>query len=381
MPNLPQQKTIVQYLGDGVTTAFYYNFLVPTPADVSVYVQPLDAQVDPTTQKQVLNSDYTVQGAGITDGGTITFTTPPAFSSIVTITRQMEFSLDVQFSNATNFSGANLDAVLTRLLLLCQDLYTLGIDRSLSYLINSYLPSTDNNTALPVLEDGQIWKKVNDAVIGVTLDESIDVTTLRSELESTAPGGDGASVIGMYDSINNVPTNVHDYLINFTETVLPSGLMMDFAGETAPAGWLICDGSAVSRTTYAGLFATIGTTWGIGNGTTTFNLPDLRRRVTVGAGGTSTSILGNVVGNVGGAETHLITQTEMPAHTHGAAPITLLVNDSNGDYANGVRITPSIINQPVIEGGFVSGNTASTGGADPMSLMQPSAVVNKIIRI
>jgi microcystin-dependent protein len=57
---------------------------------------------------------------------------------------------------------------------------------------------------------------------------------------------------------------------------LPSGAIMDFAMVTPPSGWLVCDGSAVSRTSQAGLFVAIGTTWGVGDGSTTFNLPDFR---------------------------------------------------------------------------------------------------------
>ncbi len=60
------------------------------------------------------------------------------------------------------------------------------------------------------------------------------------------------------------------------------GEVADYAGGTPPAGWLLCDGSAVSRATYATLFAAIGTTWGPGDGATTFNLPDMRGRVAAG---------------------------------------------------------------------------------------------------
>lgn len=56
----------------------------------------------------------------------------------------------------------------------------------------------------------------------------------------------------------------------------PSGTILDFSGPVAPQGWLICDGSAISRTDYAALFAVIGTIYGVGDGSTTFNLPDLR---------------------------------------------------------------------------------------------------------
>jgi microcystin-dependent protein len=77
--------------------------------------------------------------------------------------------------------------------------------------------------------------------------------------------------------------------------VTPSGAIMPFAMSTAPSGWLLADGSAVSRATYAGLFSAIGTTWGAGDGSTTFNLPDLRGAFVRGAGshGTETMADGN----------------------------------------------------------------------------------------
>ena len=64
----------------------------------------------------------------------------------------------------------------------------------------------------------------------------------------------------------------------------PAGALMDYAGSTAPSGWLECNGTAVSRTTYARLFTAISTTWGAGDGSTTFNLPNFRGRVRVGRG-------------------------------------------------------------------------------------------------
>ncbi|WP_191058395.1 tail fiber protein [Geminicoccus harenae] len=62
----------------------------------------------------------------------------------------------------------------------------------------------------------------------------------------------------------------------FVQNAVPAGVVLPYAGPVPPAGWLLCDGSNVSRTTYAKLFASIGTTYGTGNGTTTFKLPDLR---------------------------------------------------------------------------------------------------------
>ena len=69
-----------------------------------------------------------------------------------------------------------------------------------------------------------------------------------------------------------------------TEGLNVTGIIIAYGGSAAPAGFLLCDGSAVSRTTYADLFAALGTTWGAGDGSTTFNLPDLRGRSALGAG-------------------------------------------------------------------------------------------------
>lgn len=77
----------------------------------------------------------------------------------------------------------------------------------------------------------------------------------------------------------------------------------------------MCDGSAVSRTTYATLYSIIGTTYGIGDGSTTFNVPDFRSRSVLGAGQGAGLTLRNR-GSIGGAETHTLITTEIPAHTH-----------------------------------------------------------------
>ena len=95
---------------------------------------------------------------------------------------------------------------------------------------------------------------------------------------------------------------------------IPPGTITAFAGISAPNGWLICNGVAVSRTTFAALFAALGTLYGQGNGSSTFNLPNLLGRTVVGW--TSGENEFNALGRVGGSKTHALTQTEMPRHTH-----------------------------------------------------------------
>lgn len=89
-----------------------------------------------------------------------------------------------------------------------------------------------------------------------------------------------------------------------------AGSVYLFAGNTAPQGFLLCDGSAVSRDTYATLYAVIGDTYGAGDGATTFNLPDLSGRVVLGTSSTYT------LASTGGEESHALTSTEIPSHTH-----------------------------------------------------------------
>jgi microcystin-dependent protein len=104
---------------------------------------------------------------------------------------------------------------------------------------------------------------------------------------------------------------------------LPVGMITPFAGSTAPTGWFLCGGQAVSRTTYASLFAVVGTTYGAGDGSTTFNLPDLRGRAVAGVdnmGGTDAGRLdiANSSGTVIGSQYVTLTsaQSGVPAHSH-----------------------------------------------------------------
>lgn len=96
----------------------------------------------------------------------------------------------------------------------------------------------------------------------------------------------------------------------------PVGTIVDLAAAGVTAGYLACDGAAVSRTLYAALFAVIGIAWGAGDGVSTFNVPDLRRASTIGAGGSGSGVVGNTVGSAGGAETHVISIAELPTHSH-----------------------------------------------------------------
>ena len=154
-----------------------------------------------------------------------------------------------------------------------------------------------------------------------------------------------------------------------TDAVTPAGVGLPTVGDykfsassSAQAGWLLCYGQAVSRTTYGALYAAIGTTYGAGDGVTTFNVPDNRGCALVGAdnmgGAAAGRLTGYALGTLGGEQNHTLTVSEMAVHSHSAV--------DNG-HAHGV-------NDPGHHhsvNGWSSGGLGNTGG-----VYNPAAVVS-----
>ena len=208
---------------------------------------------------------------------------------------------------------------------------------------------------------------------------------------------------------NQIIDGALNYLADFVKNYSAmAGTIKMFAGSVAPDGWLLCNGQAVSRTTYSKLFNVIGTTYGEGDGSTTFNVPDLRGRTPVGVGtGTASDATAHALGQAEGTENNsytpagkiggtAITQAQLPAisatvsvrNTASSTLDTLLSASGKfsvaeiGDATNALAIGSTTDKLQRLTFSVGSGNTHThswTGTATTINNMQPYLAVNYII--
>lgn len=206
---------------------------------------------------------------------------------------------------------------------------------------------------------------------------------LVTTVDNTVPRFDGTSGTLQASGVTISDTNVVGGLgapsassdaatKGYVDDRMPCGSVTAFAGSSAPSGWLLCYGQAVSRTTYAALYSAIGVAYGSGDGSTTFNLPDLRGRVPAGVdnmGGSDAARLdwANTLGTAGGAQTHTLQTSEIPAHDHPAS----LGGSAGGDGSGLAWASTSTTNSIAIQ---------NTGGGGAHNNMQPTILLNWIIR-
>lgn len=157
-------------------------------------------------------------------------------------------------------------------------------------------------------------------------------------------------------------------------SISPTGAISAFAALIPPDGWIVCDGSAVSRTIYAALFGIIGTTWGAGDHSTTFNIPDLRGRSLIGVSGS------HLIASTGGSENVNLSVSQLPSHSH-------TVTDPG--HVHTALTATSVGTTGTDPGSSTAGNTGSsvtgitignTGGGDPVNILNPYAAIIWIIK-
>jgi len=216
-----------------------------------------------------------------------------------------------------------------------------------------------DNGAASIVEIGPVT-----SVAGRTGAVALSVADVAGSVTSVA-GRTGAVTLAISD------------VAELSASLTPVGAVIPYAGLSAPAKWLFCFGQNVSRTTYAALFAAISTTYGAGNGSTTFTLPDLRGRVVAGQddmGGSSANRLtsplnGDTLGGAGGAEAHQLTVAELPSHNHttGAWAFATFVGAGGGYTVVGGNNFASTYGTPY------------TGSDTAHNNVQPTLVLNYMI--
>ena len=181
------------------------------------------------------------------------------------------------------------------------------------------------------------------------------------------------------DDTSNRPYGLFKCGMDLVTTRLVGEIKM-WAGDTVPYGWLLCDGSEVSKTEYPYLYSSIGDLWGTPSSSSNFKLPNLTGRVPVGYNSADTNF--NTVGKAGGEKTHKLTTSEMPSHGHSGNGWTFSVykGTRSSESVGAISGTGFLMTQ-VKEGGSWGGygSVPAAGGGAAHNNLQPYAVVKYII--
>lgn len=361
----------VQYTAAFGATDFAFTWWIGATTDLDVYV-------DGTLQ----SSGYTVSGVRESSGGTVTFDTAMTGGEVITLQGDFDIQRLTGYSVGGALRADELNLELSTMYAIMLQLKR-DIDRTIRLSDTSTILAS--NVVLPDPEVGSAlgWASTegalqNIAALGATIDSisapslgvgdkhkivAIDAAENGLEYLDHGTSGQvlksgGPSSSAYWDDEQNIP----EVIVHIT------GEMKVWPASVAPSGFVLCDGSALSRTIYSGLFSVIGDTYGAGDGVTTFNVPDMRGRVAVGVdNGAGVVSSNNSLGDVAGAETHTLDVTEIPAHTHSyTAPTNYAAGEIVGSVATG-RNSGTL-------------TTGSTGGGAAHNNMQPYVALNWIIK-
>ncbi len=212
------------------------------------------------------------------------------------------------------------------------------------------------------------------------IDDESATTTAMQATADPYPGGVASLATSLQGEIHRIryliaqitgKTYWYEDPVVSLANVAPAGSLMPYAGSTAPTGWLLCYGQAVSRTTYAALFAVLSTTYGAGDGSTTFNLPDMRGRSAIGLdnlGGAAASRVAAAtsLGYGAGAETIAAHTHTGPSHSHTSGTLAA------------ETFTPTLSGL----GGYVNGDAMSVGGTNyKLPYTATSIAINSIANL
>jgi microcystin-dependent protein len=375
------------YTGNN-STVTVYPFPAPflLPSDIYVHVK---VSADDEDEGEVLQQgvDYTLNILTDTDNlitaGEITTAIAYAGTYTVTIFRQVPLTQLTEFPETGPFPARSVEQGYDKLVMALQQMHR----RILA------LEGIEDNGSIVVVPEGSAGQDALQDVAtfaGATarsnaapkrvgqLGVQLDNRSLWQSFATTA----GAWTTCVLDEDNMASDSaIHppsqQSVKAYSDRHTPAGVVAPYAGSSAPTGWILCYGQAVSRVTYAALFTAISTTYGSGDGSTTFNVPDLRGRTVAGKdnmGGSAASRLtnsgtgnpginGSTLGAAGGADRHQLTVAQLAAHTH---LMTTTTPQPGVPAGSGV--------------GFIAAPSSSTGGDEAHPNVQPTLVLNYIIR-
>lgn len=359
-------------------------------------VSPLDATTEDASADTARQSHRKGASVKITD-----FPLLLLIQRVLEGTDQLDPATPLQYSGSASISNANqlatkeyVDSVVNGGTLILQDRVELGdagetiADGEYVYLKESdgewYKVDADNLATLNGVKKGIAQgagtdgNAISGGILVQGLDTTISYTTGQLYYASNTAGGISTTagtnthVIGVGDANNKLVMFLCDrYTPTYEQKKFldgVTGMVIPFAGSSAPTGFLLCDGSAVSRTTYVNLFTLIGTTYGVGDGSTTFNVPNLKGKVIVGYNSAETEF--DAMGETGGAKTHTLTEAEIPAHDHGLWG-NVTISGIDEDVSGWSSASASRFNRDV---------TQEAGGGGAHNNLQPYLVMQYIIK-
>lgn len=249
------------------------------------------------------------------------------------------------------------------------------------HYLSSQYPAKDEDAVITGTWTFSVFPVTPDNAVASTSGPGIVEIATKAEVAAGTSAGGGGSYLVIPAAYATSTSQVATTSVVVTNTsgkidhsfgLSPTGTLMAYASTTAPDGWLLADGSAVSRTTYADLYSLLGTSYGVGDGSTTFNLPDVRGRAIVMASSTQSALQGldrATLGATGTTTSHTLTSDQMPVHVHDVAGI---FKDGGGSTGTG---TSDQTNQ--LPGTVTS---TSAGGGAAHNILDPYIILNYIIK-
>ena len=204
----------------------------------------------------------------------------------------------------------------------------------------------------------------NKTLTSPKINENVAVTATATEINLLDGLTASTTELNYVDGVTSALQTQINTLTSNLASAVPTGVISAYAGSSAPTGYLLCDGTAVSRTTYSALYSAIGTTYGAGDTTTTFNVPNLKGKVAVGRDSSQSEF--DALAETGGAKTVTLTTGQLPSFNH-----EIQVSETGG---NGTTYIKGA------SGPYSTSLFYSHGSGEAHPNLQPYLVINYIIK-